>query len=235
MKKKIVALSLTVVMLTALSACSKPASSSSVSSEVVSSESLPASSSSASSSSSSTASSSESTSKATVVDADGLPETMGLPIMIKLDGVVYSLPGSSITDLLDNGWTVESSLEDAVLPARTGSWGYMNKGNAKISFSYENNNEAAAPFRECTLTKIEFYESDLEKGNVDWVLPGNITKDSTVEELEAAYGEPTEISLPKEGSTLNYRADSYKGDGYEYKLHFSDGVISSVSLRGVNR
>lgn len=145
---------------------------------------------------------------------------------IAINGVVYR-PGDMVSDYIASGWEMDAGNEGATLPGNTLSWMYMTSGENKITVSYINENETATPIEECAVTKVKFSTFDFRKGGT-FELPGGLTTGSTLEDVQALYGEPTDAYVNKEGIVLNH---TYKIPSGEYTISFDDdGVINGAEV-----
>jgi hypothetical protein len=122
----------------------------------------------------------------------------------ELDGHVYTLP-VPVSEFLDNGWemhpektqqTPDDMIEEE---SRRYSVFLVNAQGQEMSVDYENYDyENERPLKECYAVQIspskQDYDNTIPKLNI--VLPKGITAESSKEEVIAAYGEPTNESLP---------------------------------------
>lgn len=141
-----------------------------------------------------------------------------------LDGVKYQMP-IAVQELAENGWKISDAITvaETTIPAYTAYSNviYMNnreanKGKgASVRVGLMNLFDEEVKLEESYLYDIGF--STLTGNKV--ILPKGITLSSTLEEVEAAYGEPTEKKV--------YDLDSIQRTNMEY---YKDGIKVSFTF-----
>lgn len=149
-----------------------------------------------------------------------------------LDGKVYQLP-VMVSDLMDGGWIFDAELRKQFgeFPANTvtnvTNIGNENDNQKLISIALIN------PFEEKKKLKDVYVEMlSISKFTANKIiLPQGITWKSTLEEVEAAYGEPSDKSTDASGASI-----VYENEIWEISIYFNTGddgksKMSKVSYR----
>lgn len=152
-----------------------------------------------------------------------------------LDGKLYELT-FAYKDLEAAGWSFDLS-----------DYGYddgyiLNKGDM-VTAIYLDNDDYDASFevgimnsgnKACDITEGQVWKASMsvEYADEDWpelLLPGGITWGATVEDIEKAYGEPTDE--PYYSDSLNYYSYEYRTDDFNYlKLTiYDDGGLKEFN------
>lgn len=147
-----------------------------------------------------------------------------------LDGKVYQLP-VLVSDLMDGGWIFEEDLKKqfAEFPAYTVS--------NSINIDNENDNQKLIsislinPFEEKLALEEVYVESlTIAKFTANKIiLPQGITWKSTLEEVEAAYGEPSDKSVDEAGASL-----VYENETWEISISFVTSEAGKTTMSRVN-
>jgi len=132
-----------------------------------------------------------------------------------LEGVIYTLP-IRYSELEANGWVAqnEQDLEETLEPDQYIA-GYItlvnsNKENSEISAQFANLDDEDMLLHECYVSGIQFAEYSWSEDTVLY-FPGGFTIGSTMEEVEALYGEPSETSELSATVDWKYQTEIYDG------------------------
>lgn len=136
---------------------------------------------------------------------------------IAFDGHVYTIP-CAFSEFTENGW--EFDFEDATaeanyyIPYQT-----ISKGDMEINIGLYNKTSETLHYSDCAVRGV--YVIPMECAQV--ILPGNFVfdKNTTVDDIIAQYGEPTE-----KYDTDNYISLTYEKDIYQ---HVSFQIFKSAS------
>ena len=110
---------------------------------------------------------------------------------IKVDGVVYSLP-VPFSELMENGWMAEGLEGEELLPGQWSSvFEVRNDEGHSLGVRFINNTLDVITLEESEVMAIEHFNL-FGLREIDIVLPGGITMDSSLEEIIEKHGEPTE-------------------------------------------
>ena len=110
---------------------------------------------------------------------------------IKVDGVVYSLP-IPFSELIENGWVPEELNEEELLPkGKTWFYNVYNNEGHNFRVRFFNNTVDVINLDESEIMAFEFCYFHGGLGEIDFVFPRGITRDSSPEEIIEMYGEPT--------------------------------------------
>lgn len=147
-----------------------------------------------------------------------------------LDGKGYQLP-VLVSDLMDGGWIFEEDLKKqfAEFPAYAVS--------NSINIDNENDNQKLIsislinPFEEKLALEDVYVESlTIAKFTANKIiLPQGITWKSTLEEVEAAYGKPSDMSTDEAGATIVYEDETWK-----ISISFVTGEDGKTTMSRVN-
>ncbi len=128
----------------------------------------------------------------TVVKNYKAPSSIGKDLFsfqVKYGGNYYKLP-APITEFEKNGWVLQSN-PDEVIPAKSGVVGVeLRKSNQVLRTQIENYSDKAEPLKHSFVTYIEYYNNGAQ---IPLELPKGISEKSSIDEVIAAYGQPTKI------------------------------------------
>lgn len=138
---------------------------------------------------------------------------------VELDGVIYQFP-CSFQDLASHGWTISSlGISDSAMMIGGGYEQYEMTNNGKIiTVSTFNQSPNAVALKDCPINGL------MLDGNshVDITLPKGITLNSSVDEIIAAYGLPTERSDSENYVTLVYQPQYNEYSGFRFQIRKTD-------------
>ena len=136
-----------------------------------------------------------------------------------IDGKIFTLP-CKLTDLEAAGYKLSSDKDKSIQPKNIVFGVNLKDTNGHvISGRYYNSTDKAIPLSECTLVNLSISSNITANSTFNMVLPGNITLQSTKDDVIKAYGNPTKIT-DKEGSSfilLEYQ----KSNADKLEIHFS--------------
>lgn len=118
-------------------------------------------------------------------------------------GDSYSLP-APVQSFLVNGWTLR---DEATVPA--GGWVKgvcLQKGNHVLRTRLQNFTKEEQPLTSCFVTMVESSRTSMD---VELLLGGGISRESSLEEIVAAYGYPHKVY--QNGTSLDYTYYSENG------------------------
>lgn len=136
-----------------------------------------------------------------VVSSYVAPEKMGTNLQKPLfyyDGKYYRLP-APVKAFIDNGWSYESEVYDAVAAGSTCNM-YLTKGDYSIKVQVTNYTSEVQYLKNCFVTWIEAGKAD-GSTDVEMILPGKIKTGMTEEEMLTALGN---VSYTKDESDAVY-------------------------------
>ena len=175
----------------------------------------------------------KSTINASAEEVEAAVQQMGNGILdggFYLDGKIYELP-VMVSDLLDGGWVLDEDFtkQYAEFPANTVT-NYMNIDNANdnqklLSITLLNPYEEKVALEEVYIERLSI--SLLTANKI--ILPQGITWKSTLEEVEAAYGEPTKKSTDDTGASIEYNNETWT-----VTLFFDTDENGKTTMSGVN-
>lgn len=149
-----------------------------------------------------------------------------------LDGKVYQLP-VTIADLSEGGWVFDDALKEELgeFPAHTVT-NNINIDNANdnkkmISIVLINPYEEKKELEDVLIEQLSIAKFTANKV----VLPQGITWKSTMEEAEAAYGEPSDKAERGSEISLTYENETWKIAIYFENKEDGTGTMTSVSYR----
>lgn len=156
---------------------------------------------------------------------------------IILNGKTYSFP-VRISELQENGWDFTSELsEDEVKPGYTISLFSVSMededGNILTLSELKNDSDDTISINDALLTRFSI-PSNYGKNNVEFVLPGGISKKSTAYDVLSVYGLPNEDNENFDRAyNLKTQLSYEKQKKSEMRYSFSfeeDGKVSYVTI-----
>lgn len=126
----------------------------------------------------------------------------------EFDGKIYQLPASYET-FVNNGWTIKNSSyaagDDYVVAGYSHVDAYLSNGSVEIYADFVNMSGNARKITDCDVGGITV------KGNKNLSLnvAGGLSLTSTKEEIETAYGAPSNSYISDDSSSLTYQVDTY--------------------------
>ena len=146
---------------------------------------------------------------------------------ISIDGEVMQFP-MLYSDFEKYGYTAEDDMSITLQPMQY-SWFYFTKGDHRLSFTIANFGNNTIPANEsvvCGITIDSFYWP-ADDGEV--LLPQGIVRGkSTREDVEAAYGEPSDVYEGDLYTKLTYETDIY--EDLELEFDIESGVLTDIDL-----
>lgn len=151
---------------------------------------------------------------------------------IEYDGVLYQLP-MAYEDIEAQGWTL-SKHDDPELRVGTNSYTSIgfNKGERSIRVDVFNLGINERSLKECLIGGIDIDESfsDVDFDALQIRLPGGISVGkSNVDDIKAAYGEPSDVYESDLYTKLTYEKDYYQS--VEFYVYSESNTLRQVSMR----
>lgn len=171
----------------------------------------------------------------TAADSAASEDGLGTDIYgfkVDYNGNLISLP-MSYSDFTAMGWTLsKNDSEDTMIP--TGSYGMLtfNQGETSVYADVINFGINEMPAKDCLVAGLSI---DMTWGDTDPTatpvrLPGGITMGvSNVEDIKAAYGEPSDTYDSDLYTKLTYEKDSYQR--VELSVYKEEGTLLQVDIR----
>lgn len=164
---------------------------------------------------------------AEAVQSDGLSEKWS-DFQIQIDGTVYQFP-MTYEDWMALGWTARDETDGILEPYQYGMLRYQNGERQCTAFvlNLGINNE---PVDKCIVAgiSIDNFDWDLTAGEV--VLPGGLVRgQTTVEEIQAAYGTPSDTYEGDLYTQVTYETDY--NSSVELTVYKESGVLEDVEVR----
>lgn len=152
------------------------------------------------------------------------PSSVGtdlLSFQVKYGGSFYKLP-IPIPELIKNGWVLQTK-SDEVVPAKSSAVGIeLRKDNQVLRTQIENYSDKGEPLKNCFATYIEYYNNGAV---IPIELPKGITEKSTIAQVIAAYGKPTE-----EDSSASFKYYTYGKIFEQVTFMTKDGKIEKIEV-----
>jgi len=153
---------------------------------------------------------------ATPIIPDGLSSEPD-SFQISLDGNILTLP-VLYSDFAALGWTSDDIDGETLKPGfiMVGN-ASLEKGDATLSgVSFINLSDKEMPLSECHVYGLAFAYSTTGAVSTSFVLPGGLHIGSTIDDIIAAYGEPTEKDDSSDSKTyLKYKFGDYNYISFE--------------------
>ncbi|MDO4277047.1 MAG: hypothetical protein Q4D16_25580 [Eubacteriales bacterium] len=151
---------------------------------------------------------------------------------MEIEGVLYQLP-MSYADFTDLGWTLDKG-EDPEMKVTANSYGslYFDKGELNVRAEVINLGVNEVPASECLIAGIAIDEgfSDIDLPALNITLPkGIVMGKSNVDDIKAAYGEPTDTYESDMYTKMSYEKDFYQQ--VELYVYTEENTLRQVSIR----
>jgi hypothetical protein len=150
----------------------------------------------------------------------------------ELEGKIYTLP-ILYSELEADGWTTANSGDlDETLEAGNYIVGNTtlvnsNKENSEVSVQFANLGDADATLKECYVSGVQFAEYSWNKATYIY-FPGGFTIGSAKDEVQASYGEPSEIQ--EYSSTIEWKYQTQIYDGVTFTFTKETGAIEQMRM-----
>lgn len=146
---------------------------------------------------------------------------------ILINGEFYQIP-MDVEDLLKNGWEFESDGNEDLDAYTFDPAVTLNKGDYTIQADILNETGNPKPYTECRIEGI-YINIYYNSGNdMTFVLPKGIQSNvSTVEDMKAAYGEPTDYS---ESDGTVFATYEEEWGSKEVKLFFDGNKLTDIEI-----
>lgn len=138
---------------------------------------------------------------------------------VELDGVIYRFP-CSFQDLASRGWTISSlGISDSSMMMGSGYEQYEMTNNGKvITVAALNQSPNAVALKDCPIVGMTLDGNS----HVNITLPKGITLNSSVDEIIAAYGTPTDRNDSDNYVTLTYQPQGNDYSGFRFQVRKTD-------------
>ena len=144
-----------------------------------------------------------------------------------IDGKVFTLP-CKLSDLKAIGFEPTSN-GDFIINPKQGAYGtsLKNAKDVRITGTYYNFSDKALPLTDCSLAdlSVDTYTSANKTFNI--IFPGNITLNSTKDDVIKAYGTPTKMTDEKDSSLIFINYENSNHDKLEIQISRKTGTIRS--------
>ncbi len=146
-----------------------------------------------------------------------------------VDGNVFQLP-MKFTDFEACGWTFEEDADEMLrASAYTLSQSFSFREGVEAYASVINFGINEAKLSDCYIGRISFDTYGIEDTSAEILLPGGVQFNvSTREDIEAAYGTPTDIYEGEYYTSLTYGDDSY--NRVELQVDVETGLLSDIQI-----
>lgn len=150
---------------------------------------------------------------------------------IQIDDVIYSLP-MKYSDFIANGFVMKDDNSEKIEPDHY-TWSYFNRGDFRIMADIVNTDDKEQPVSECYIGSIEIDKDFKENGKGVFIaLPkGIIFNKSTLDDVKAAYGEPSSLYEGSLYTKLTYDFDLYQK--VEIEIGLESGVVDCINVRNL--
>lgn len=146
---------------------------------------------------------------------------------IIINGELYQIP-MDVKDLLDDGWEFEEDVNEELDAYTYNPVLTFNKGDYNIQVNIVNETENPRPYSECKIVGVLinlYYNSG---NDMTFILPKGIQSNvSTVEDMKAAYGEPTDFS---ESDGMAFATYEEEFASKEVKLTFDGNKLIDIEI-----
>ncbi len=151
---------------------------------------------------------------------------------IQIDDVIYSFP-MKYSDFVAFGFVMKDDDSQKLEPGYY-TWSYFNRGDFKVIADIINADDKEQPISECYIGSIEIEKDykDSTKGMFIALPKGIIFEKSTLEDVKAAYGEPSRLYEGPLYTKLSYDYELYQK--VEIEIGTESGVVDSIIVRNMN-
>ena len=126
---------------------------------------------------------------------------------ILINGEIYQMP-MDVETLVERGWELEENMEEELDAYTYYPLCTFYNGDCEIQVTMVNETDSPKPYRECRAVGISVSLYYNYKGGMTFILPKGIQSGvSTVEDMKAAYGEPTYFSESESVFLANYEIE----------------------------
>lgn len=141
---------------------------------------------------------------------------------ITIDGNDYTLP-CAVSDFKANGWEI-SGEDGSIKPNTKLLNGKIKKDNLQLYVQLYNSTSETINYSDCAVTQVSVNLSDCSS----ITLPGDFVFDekTTVDDVIAKYGEPTEKDDYDSSYVLTYKKDVYQS--VSFRIYKSESSTSST-------
>lgn len=164
----------------------------------------------------------------TAEDGEALSDNI-YDFQFKLDGALYTFP-MSFDDFLALGWEYDGD-EDLELSPYSYTGELFYKGKLRAFVDLLNNGINTVPYSQCMVSGItidSFYFEDAPETVIE--LPkGIVYGTSTLDDVKAAYGEPSDVYEGELYTKLSYEYDSYQD--WEFEIDVETGVLNEFDIQ----
>ena len=142
--------------------------------------------------------------------------------IVRFMGDLYKIP-APVSAFVENGWSIVDT--DVSIPARSYQVGYtISRNNQNFRTNLRNYSDTIQPSEYTFVTKIKSSEFGPD---VPIELPGGITRDSTADDLIAAYGEPDDVS---DSADFDYFTYGSYGAKIDFSIRKETGKIVTIEF-----
>lgn len=127
--------------------------------------------------------------------------------IIEYGNNLYKMP-VPVAAMLKDGWVLQPDYVEEIQP---GQWLMdvgLRRGNQLLLTTVVNKSSAACDLAGCFVTKLEYAKNRVD---VNFKLAGDISPESTKQDVENAYGPPASTSVEKGGVELYHYGDGQQG------------------------
>ena len=149
---------------------------------------------------------------------------------VAINGTVYQFP-MWYSDFEASGWTYEGDTTQTLSSDQYTNSDSWKKDDLEVLTTFANLSMNSAPITECMVAGISLDSNFLQGCDCQIILPGNIQYGvSTIDDIKAAYGEPSFESEGKYTCSLLYTLDSYQ----EVELNVSNQTNTLCKIEITN-
>jgi len=143
--------------------------------------------------------------------------------IVKIDGDLYRLP-APMAVFLDNGWTYSSGMY--IGPASRGAGVGLIREGELLRTRLRNYDDERRPLAHTFVVRVDLDFSNPNR-SISVELPGGITENSTMEEVMAVFGQPTDIAEYRGRRTYSFGQELA---GIAFAVHIGTGEIQEIVI-----
>ncbi len=149
---------------------------------------------------------------------------------LEMDGELYTFP-MSFADFTAMGWEYQGDAEEQMGPNQYTVGERFQKGDAEVYASLVNLGINTVTFAEASVGGMSMDPYQFEDApDTQIVFPGGIVfGQATAEDIEAAYGKPSDVYEGDMYTKMNYEYDSYQE--WDFYVYAESGVLEEFEVR----
>lgn len=143
--------------------------------------------------------------------------------ILRYGGALYRLP-APVQSFVDNGWVIQSNANEPVAAKQSRVGVELRLDNQVLRTIVHNYDETGQPVSNCYVTQVK---SSVYGPSIPLEMAAGVTDASSIEEVLAAYGQPTSTSS---SATFDYYSFGTIGERIEINYDREKGKINTIEI-----